>query len=50
MMLMTMKVMASTSGTDRATTMPVRQPSEMKLTSSTMPRASAKDLANSLMA
>jgi hypothetical protein len=46
-MFITMKVMASTSGTDRATTMPVRQPSDMKLTSSTMAKASPKDVMNS---
>ena len=37
---MTMNTIASTSGTDSATTMPVRQPSVRKLTSSTMPSAS----------
>ncbi len=33
-------VMANTSGMDRATTMPVRHPSEKKLTSSTITNAS----------
>ena len=47
---MTTKVMASTSGTDSATTMPVRQPSERKLTTSTMPSASTKERTNSKIA
>ncbi len=43
----TTNTIASTSGTESATTMPVRQPSETKLTSSTMPSASTKDSTNS---
>ncbi len=39
---MTTNTIASTSGTDSATTMPVRQPSDRKLTSSTMASASTK--------
>ena len=39
---MTTKVIASTSGTESATTMPVRQPRERKLTRSTMPSASSE--------
>ena len=38
---------ASTSGTDSATTIPVRQPSEIKLTKSTIAKASTKDFKNS---
>ncbi len=41
------KVIARTSGIDSATTMPVRQPSERKLTASTMAIASARLLVNS---
>src|SRR5438128_11150349 len=44
---MTTNTIASTSGTESATTMPVRQPSERKLTKSTMPSASTNDSANS---
>ena len=44
---MTENTIASTSGTDSATTMPVRQPSERKLTISTMPSASTKVSTNS---
>ncbi len=43
----TMNTIASTSGTDSATTMPVRSPSVRKLTSSTMPSASTKVFRNS---
>ena len=44
---MTMKTMASTSGTDIATTMPVRQPSATKETNSTIASASMKECTNS---
>ena len=44
---MTRNTIASTSGTDSATTMPVRQPSERKLTTSTISSASAKVWTNS---
>ena len=44
---MTMKTIASTSGTDSATTMPVRQPSDRKLTNSTIASASMKECTNS---
>ncbi len=47
---MTMKTIASTSGTDAATTMPVRQPSAMKETNSTIASASMKECTNSLTA
>ena len=50
MALMTTKTMAKTSGTDSATTMPVRQPSDRKLTTRTMISASAKERVNSPMA
>ena len=43
----TKKTIASTSGTDSATTMPVRSPSDRNETRSTIPSASAKDLTNS---
>ena len=43
----TKKTIASTSGTDSATTMPVRSPSDRNETSSTIPSASANDLTNS---
>ena len=43
----TTKVMASVTGTDRATTMPVRQPSDTKDTNSTMTSASRKERSNS---
>jgi hypothetical protein len=43
----TRSTIASTSGTDSATTMPVRQPSDRKLTTSTITKASAKVLTNS---
>ena len=43
----TTNTIASTSGTDSATTMPVRQPSERKLTTSTIASASAKLRRNS---
>ena len=43
----TSSTIASTSGTDSATTMPVRQPSERKLTNSTIASASPKVLMNS---
>jgi len=46
----TMKTIASTSGTDAATTIPVRQPSAMKETNSTMASASTKEWMNSPMA
>ena len=46
-MYMQRNVTASTSGIDSATTMPVRMPSEMKLTASTMITASASVLMNS---
>ena len=42
------KVTPSTSGIDRATTSPVRSPSEKKHTSSTMMTASASEWMNSL--
>ena len=45
--LITAKVMASTSGTESATTMPVRQPSDRNETRSTMPSASRKECSNS---
>ncbi len=44
---MTTKTMASTSGTESATTMPVRQPSDRKLTTSTIASASTKVRRNS---
>ena len=44
---MTMKTMASTSGTDAATTMPVRQPSARNETNSTIASASMKECTNS---
>ena len=44
---MTMKTIASTSGTDSATTMPVRQPSATKETNSTIASASMKECTNS---
>ena len=44
---MTMKTIASTSGTDSATTMPVRQPSDRKMTNSTIASASTKERMNS---
>ena len=44
----TTKQIASTSGTLRATTTPVRTPSVRKLTASTIARASTNDLTNSL--
>ena len=44
---MTTNTIASTSGTDSATTMPVRQPSDRKLTTSTIASASAKLRRNS---
>ena len=44
---MTMKTIASTSGTDIATTMPVRQPSATKETNSTIASASMKECTNS---
>ncbi len=44
---MVAKVIASTSGIDSATTSPVRTPSEKKLTSSTMIRASISTCTNS---
>jgi hypothetical protein len=44
---MTRSTMARTSGTDNATTMPVRQPSDRKPTSNTIASASPKDLTNS---
>ena len=47
---MTMNTIASTSGTDSATTMPVRQPSARKLTNSTIASASTKECTNSLTA
>ena len=47
---MTMNTIAITRGTDSATTMPVRQPSDRKLTNSTIPSASAKERRNSLTA
>ena len=47
---MTTKTIASTSGTEVATTMPVRQPSDRKLTASTMASASRNERRNSLMA
>ena len=43
----TSSTIASTRGTDSATTMPVRQPSERKLTTSTMTSASANVRTNS---
>ena len=48
--LITPKVIASTSGTESATTMPVRQPSEMNETRSTIPRASRNECSNSNIA
>ena len=50
MAFMTMNTTASTSGTDSATTMPVRQPSARKLTNSTIASASMKEWTNSLTA
>ncbi len=47
---MTMKTIASTSGTDSATTMPVRQPSATNETNSTIASASMKECTNSLTA
>ena len=47
--LMNKKVMESTSGIDKATTMPVRSPSESRLTARTMITASASERANSPM-
>src|SRR6266481_2122700 len=47
---MTMKTIASTSGTDIATTIPVRQPSATKETNSTIASASMKECTNSLTA
>ncbi len=44
---MIVSTIASTRGTHSATTMPARQPSEMKLTSSTMASASTKVSMNS---
>jgi len=44
---MTMKTIASTSGTDSATTTPVRQPRARKETNSTMASASTKERTNS---
>jgi hypothetical protein len=44
---MTSRTIARTNGTESATTMPVRHPSDRKLTTSTMTRASAKVLTNS---
>ena len=44
---MTMATRPSTSGTEAATTMPVRQPRKTKLTASTMARASRKARSNS---
>ncbi len=44
---MMVSTIASTSGTERATTMPARQPSDRKLTTSTMPSASMKVSKNS---
>ena len=44
---MTMKTMPSTSGTDSATTIPVRQPSARKETNSTIASASTKECTNS---
>ena len=44
---MTMKTIASTSGTDSATTIPVRQPSATKLTNSTIASASMNECTNS---
>ena len=45
--LITRVTTASTSGTEVATTMPVRQPSDRKLTPSTITSASAKERRNS---
>ena len=45
---MARKVIASTSGIDSATTMPVRQPRLTKLTPSTITTASSSDCINSL--
>ena len=45
-----MKTIASTSGTEVATTKPARQPSERKLTASTIASASTKERVNSLTA
>src|SRR6202165_385419 len=47
---MTMKTIASTNGTDAATTMPVRQPNATKETNSTIANASMKECRNSLTA
>src|SRR3984893_4675328 len=44
---MMVSTIASTSGTDSATTMPARQPSDRKLTRRTMPSASTKVSTNS---
>ena len=46
----TMKTIESTSGTESATTMPVRHPSARKLTNRTMASASMKECTNSLTA
>ena len=43
----TMNTIASTSGTDSATTMPVRHPNATKLTNSTIASASMKECTNS---
>jgi len=47
---MKMKTSASTSGTDMATTMPVRKPNDTKLTPSTITSASRKERVNSVTA
>src|SRR6201987_2264326 len=47
---MTMKTIASTSGTEAATTNPVRQPSARKETNNTIANASTKESTNSLTA
>src|SRR6202453_3866863 len=47
---MTTNTIDSTSGTDKATTMPVRQPNATKLTNSTIASASIKECTNSLTA
>ena len=44
---MTMNTIASTSGTDSATTMPVRQPSATNETNNTIASASTKECTNS---
>ena len=48
--LMKMKTMASTKGTESATMMPVRKPSETKLTPSTITSASRNERVNSPIA